>query len=60
MAFDKDSNLPLVQPQKRTTKVNIVMIVSIFVFFALGACAVTYFWMKGERNQPPAASEAKP
>jgi hypothetical protein len=45
MGFDKNSNQPLVQPKKRTTQVNISMIVGIVLFFALGAFGVRWFYL---------------
>lgn len=36
MAFDKESaGLPLVQPQKKTTQVNIGIVVAVMVFFTV-------------------------
>ncbi len=36
MAFDKDSaEQPLVQPQKKTTQVNMGMVVAIAIFFTI-------------------------
>ncbi len=45
MGFDKDSNQPVVQMQKRTTKVNVVIIVAVVAFFLIGAVAVMWFWL---------------
>jgi len=36
MAFDKDTpELPLVQPQKKTTQVNIGIVVGVVIFFII-------------------------
>ena len=43
MGFDKNSNQPVVQLQKRTTKVNVVIIVAVIAFFLIGAAAVLWF-----------------
>ncbi len=48
MGFDKDSNLPLVNPQKRTTKVNFGIVVGI-VIFLLGTAGVVIWYS----NNPP-------
>lgn len=43
MSFDKNNAGPIVQPQKRTTKVNISLIAGVLIFLAIGAAAVV--WM---------------
>ena len=45
MGFDKNSPQPLVQPQKRTTKVNIGMVIGILVFFVIGAFIFRWFYI---------------
>ncbi|HKB90117.1 MAG TPA: hypothetical protein VKC60_06325 [Opitutaceae bacterium] len=40
MGFDKDSNLPVVNPTKKTTQVNLYMAVAIVVFFVLTAYVI--------------------
>jgi hypothetical protein len=44
MGFDKNDAGPIVEPAKRTTKVNISMVVAVVVFFALGAAAI--LWLR--------------
>ncbi len=44
MGFDQNDGRPIVEPAKRTTKVNISMVVAVVVFFALGAAAI--LWMR--------------
>ena len=45
MGFDQNSNQPVVQVQKRTTKVNIGIIIGVILFFLIGAAAVMWFWL---------------
>lgn len=56
MGFDKDSTLPLVDPHKRTTKVNfsIVIAVVVFLFIAAG----TVWWLS--ENSPSSAPSQGP
>lgn len=42
MGFDKDDESPLVHPERRTTKVNLWMIVGILVFFIAAGVVVWY------------------
>lgn len=35
MSFDPQTNLPLMQPRKKTTQVNIGVVVAVLVFFAI-------------------------
>jgi hypothetical protein len=44
MGFDKNDPRPIVQPAKRTTKVNISLIVGVLIFFIVGAAAIV--WMR--------------
>lgn len=55
MGFDKDDTSPVVNVEKRTTKVNIWMAVSIIVFFAIAAVVVWALWM-----DPSTSAEAVP
>lgn len=56
MGFDKDDTRPVVDVNRRTTKVNIWMAVSILVFFALAIVVVWALW-----NDPSSATtEAVP
>jgi flagellar basal body-associated protein FliL len=43
MGFDKNDSRPVVQPAKRTTKVNISMIAAVLVFFAIAAVGIVWF-----------------
>lgn len=59
MAFDKDSTLPLIQPQKRTTKVNFAVVIGVLAFLAI--CAGVVVWL--DRSTPdriPAAETKTP
>lgn len=40
MSFDKNDGAPIVNVHKKTTKVNIWMVVAVLVFLALGAVAI--------------------
>jgi hypothetical protein len=44
MGFDKNDSRPIVEPAKKTTKVNISLIVGVLIFFAFGAAAI--IWMR--------------
>jgi hypothetical protein len=44
MGFDTNDPKPIVQPAKKTTKVNISMAVAVVIFFVLGGAAIA--WMK--------------
>jgi hypothetical protein len=43
MGFDKNDPVPIVQPAKRTTKVNISMIVAVVVFFIIAGIGIAWF-----------------
>ena len=45
MGFDKDDPRPLIDVSKRTTKVNLWMVVSIVVFFILVGFVVWALWL---------------
>ncbi|HWA11427.1 MAG TPA: hypothetical protein VG838_18450 [Opitutaceae bacterium] len=49
MAFDQNSDLPVVNPHKKTTQVNIWMIVAVLVFF--GICGLVYFQFARHRSE---------
>ncbi len=57
MGFDKDDSTPVIQPQKRTTKVNIIMGVSILVFFILGGIYIA--WGRHHARQTATQSVAQ-
>jgi hypothetical protein len=44
MGFDNSNSGPLVQPAKKTTKVNISLVVGVLVFFLIGGAAIA--WMQ--------------
>lgn len=44
MGFDKDQPGPLVEPEKRTTKVNIWMALAILLFFLIAGLVVFRLW----------------
>jgi len=44
MGFDQNDARPMVESAKRTTKVNIGMVIAVVVFFALGAGAI--LWLR--------------
>lgn len=47
MAFDKDDPAPLVDPARRTTKVNVIMVLAIVVFFLVAGIIVWRLWRQG-------------
>lgn len=51
MGFDKDSSLPLIDPQKKTTKVNLLMVLAVIVFL-LGSAGVV-IWLSQSRHSVP-------
>ncbi|HWA27309.1 MAG TPA: hypothetical protein VG734_16770 [Lacunisphaera sp.] len=50
MGFDQHDQRPLMNPQKRTTKVNLWMTVAVAVFFLVGAIAV-WMYMQGHAGE---------
>lgn len=57
MGFDKDSNLPLVQPQKQTTKVNFSIVIGVLIFLALSAGVIV--WLSNNPHEAVPAQEKK-
>ncbi len=53
MAFDRDSDLPVLQPHKKTTQVNIWMVVGVIVFLILGAVAVVQYGLHHQHAPVP-------
>ena len=43
MGFDQDDPRPIIQPAKRTTKVNISLVVGVIIFFIIGLAAIIWF-----------------
>ena len=50
MGFDQNDNQPIVVPAKRTTKVNIVIIAAVLVFFVIGALGIVWIWHHQDEN----------
>jgi len=53
MGFDQDSDLPIIQPQKRTTKVNFAMVASILIFFFATAAVAFWIWRNSDESAAP-------
>jgi hypothetical protein len=47
MAFDKDDSRPLVDPERRTTKVNVAMVIALIAFFVVAGLVVWRLWARG-------------
>jgi len=43
MGFDKNDPRPIIEPARRTTKVNISIAVAVVVFLAIGAVAIAVY-----------------
>lgn len=52
MGFDKDSDQPVVQLRKRTTKVNLCMIIAVIIFFIIGGALIAWFWLHPAQAHP--------
>jgi hypothetical protein len=50
MPFDQNDNQPILQPAKRTTRVNLSMVAAMLIFLALGAAGIC--WMRFGHAQP--------
>lgn len=57
MSFDKDSHRPLVNPRKRTTKVNFAIVIAVVVFLAV--CAGVIAWLNANPHEAVPAAEKK-
>lgn len=57
MSFDQNSQRPLVQPQKRTTKVNFAIVAGVLVFLALSFAVVLWYNANPHKaaENPPAS-----
>lgn len=55
MGFDKDDTSPVVDVEKRTTKVNISIIIAVLLFFVVAGIVVWALWA-----DPSSATEAVP
>jgi hypothetical protein len=51
MGLDKDDPTPPVDVKKRTTKVNIAMVIAIILFFVVAGAVILF-----TRSHPPASS----
>jgi hypothetical protein len=54
MGLDKDDPTPPVDVKRRTTKVNIAMVIAIILFFVVAGAVILF-----TRNHPPAPSATK-
>jgi hypothetical protein len=43
MGFDKNDGAPIVETAKKTTKVNVIMVLAVVVFFLIGGIVIA--WM---------------
>jgi hypothetical protein len=46
MGFDQHDPRPIIQPAKKTTKVNISLVAGVLVFFIVGLAALLWFRSK--------------
>ena len=53
MGFDQGENQPIVNPAKKTTKVNFFVVFAVIFFFAVGA----YFIWSTARTKPQSKQE---
>ena len=52
MGFDQNSDLPVVQLQKRTTKVNVGIIVGVILFLVIGGVVLAWFSLHPSQAHP--------
>lgn len=58
MGFDQNSNRPLVNFRRWTSKVNLWLVLGVLIFFGLGALAIVH-WVRTEgARQPTSAIES--
>lgn len=43
MGFDQNSDLPILQPKKRTTKVNFGIVIGVLLFFLVAGSVLLWF-----------------
>lgn len=43
MGFDKNDDRPIIKPERKTTKVNILMVVGVLIFFVICGAAIAWF-----------------
>ena len=53
MGFDQGDSQPIVNPSKKTTKVNLFLVLAVVAFFGIGA----YFIWSTARNKPQSREE---
>lgn len=58
MSFDQHSDLPIIQPQKPGTKVNISMGIAIVAFLLIMAGVFLWIWKQSGRHTPPAQTNS--
>jgi len=55
MGFDpQTAGQPLINVHKRTTKVNIVMAISVVVFLLIGVAVIVWATQRAKNDSPPA------
>ena len=61
MAFDQNSDLPVLQPQKRTTKVNFGIVIGVLLFFVIAGAVLFWFARNPSEasNRPVEASSPR-
>ncbi len=54
MGFDQNEDQPIIQPRKKTTKVNLAMVAGVLVFFII---TVALLWVFSAREPDPALQD---
>jgi hypothetical protein len=57
MSFDTDSNLPLIDPHKKTTQVNLWMGAGVAVFVAVAIAIIAWAWHRYGAEEKPVAPD---
>lgn len=52
MGFDQNDPQPILQPKKRTTKVNLFVAAAVFIFLSLSVAGIVYFAMNNDEPDP--------
>lgn len=60
MGFDENSNRPLMNPKRRTTKVNFAIVVAVLAFFMVSAFMLIRYSRSPEKTVPKAERQATP
>jgi hypothetical protein len=50
MGFDQNDPSPIIQPKKRTTKVNLFVATAVFIFLSLSVAGIVYFAMRSDET----------